>query len=89
LRIFLQTRVRTLDGMLRDLFTTWYLALAINDIAAFAAAGSAPTVLHASLALRPSRIGTLAQRFEKPGERNHDNLANQELPIKNSHTLPQ
>ena len=27
----LQTRTRTLDGTLRDLFTTWYPAMAAND----------------------------------------------------------
>jgi hypothetical protein len=27
----LQTRTKTLDGTLRDLFSTWYPALAAND----------------------------------------------------------
>jgi hypothetical protein len=36
----LQTRTRTLDGTLRDLFTTWYPAMPVNDVqlAPFAAA---------------------------------------------------
>ena len=29
--LLLQTRTRTLDGTLRDLFTTWYPAMAAND----------------------------------------------------------
>ena len=28
----LQTRTRTLDGTLRDLFTTWYPAMPANDV---------------------------------------------------------
>ena len=27
----LQTRTKTLDGTLRDLFTPWYPAMAVND----------------------------------------------------------
>ncbi len=40
-----------------------------------------------ALALRAPRIGNLAQRIQKPGERNHGNPADQELPIKDSHIL--
>jgi hypothetical protein len=29
--LLLQTRTRTLDGTLRDLFTRWYPAMAAND----------------------------------------------------------
>ena len=29
--LLLQTRIRTLDGTLRDLFAKWYPALAVND----------------------------------------------------------
>jgi hypothetical protein len=29
--LLLQTRARTLDGTLRDLFTNWYPAMAAND----------------------------------------------------------
>ena len=38
--LLLQTRTRTLDGTLRDLFTTWYPAMPANDVqpASFAAA---------------------------------------------------
>ena len=38
--LLLQTRTRTLDGTLRDLFTTWYPAMPANDVqpALFAAA---------------------------------------------------
>jgi hypothetical protein len=42
-----------------------------------------------ALALCPSRIGNLAQGVEKPAERNHDNSTDQELPIKESHSLAQ
>ena len=30
--LLLQTRTRTLDGTLRDLFTTWYPAMPANDV---------------------------------------------------------
>src|SRR5688572_6002638 len=38
--LLLQTRTRTLDGTLHDLFTTWYPAMPANDVqpASFAAA---------------------------------------------------
>ena len=38
--LLLQTRTRTLDGTLRDLFTTWYPTMPVNDVqlAPFAAA---------------------------------------------------
>jgi hypothetical protein len=29
--LLLQTRTKTLDGTLRDLFTRWYPAMAVND----------------------------------------------------------
>jgi hypothetical protein len=37
----LQTRARTLDGTLRDLFTTWYPAMTANDTQILAAATAA------------------------------------------------
>ena len=37
----LQTRTKTLDGTLRDLFTRWYPAMAVNDTPAPAAADAA------------------------------------------------
>ena len=30
--LLLQTRTHTLDGTLRDLFTSWYPAMAANDV---------------------------------------------------------
>jgi hypothetical protein len=38
--LLLQTRTRTLDGTLHDLFTSWYPAMPANDVqpASFAAA---------------------------------------------------
>ena len=29
--LLLQTRTETLDGILRDLFTRWYLGMSVND----------------------------------------------------------
>jgi hypothetical protein len=39
--LLLQTRTRTFDGTLRDLFTTWYPAMAANDGQASPAAAAA------------------------------------------------
>ena len=39
--LLLQTRTRTLDGTLRDLFTTWYPAMAANDAQPISLAGAA------------------------------------------------
>jgi L-lactate utilization protein LutC len=49
--LLLQTRTRTLNGTLRDLFTSWYPAMAANnnEIALPTAARSSPTLCHAPM----------------------------------------
>ena len=39
--LLLQTRTRTLDGTLHDLFTTWYPAMPANDVQPIALAAAA------------------------------------------------
>ena len=63
-RLLLQTRTRTLDGTLHDLFTSWYPAMPANDVQPApraAAAGTAPRFLVLS-----TRLSLLIARTEQP-----------------------
>jgi hypothetical protein len=61
--LLLQTRTKTRDGTLRDLFTQWYPAMATNDNAMAvpgAAACSSPRLCHAPTPNPRCRPGPLS-----------------------------
>ena len=61
--LLLQTRTRTLDGMLHDLFTTWYPAMPANDVSLYPSLPQPELPPTVSVVSRPFLIALILALF--------------------------